>query len=151
MSKHQQLEDDFESGIQHPELSVRKKLTVVDRTALKELLGAYGIFKSDAQQEALKSNSTLQAYGEAVETMMDALGIDEEFLRDILSEKDSEESKKREAIKSKFKIVGKFSRPSDRKHNSKKCREVGFVVTVPDDNQYTTQEAMDFLDIIQEK
>ena len=47
MSKFQQLEDNFESGMGQPEVSVRKNLTVVDRTALKEILGAYGMFKSD--------------------------------------------------------------------------------------------------------
>jgi hypothetical protein len=39
MSKFQQLEDNFEAGMEQPEVSVRKNLTVVDRSALKELLG----------------------------------------------------------------------------------------------------------------
>lgn len=151
MSKFQQLEDNFESGMEHPEISVRKNLTVVDRTALKELLGAYGMFKSDKQQEALKTNSSLQAYGDAVETMMDALGIDEEFLRNILDQYDQPERKRKEELQSKFKIVGKFTRPSHQTRNGKKCRELGFTVVVSEDDEYPLIECMEFLDIIQGK
>jgi len=121
-----------------------------DRTALKELLGIYGMFKSDKQKEALKSNSSLQAYGEAVETMMDALGIDEHFLRNILNQSGSPEKKREEELRNKFKIVGTFSRPSDQGHNGQKCRELGFIVTVPYDGNYTLNDSMDFINLRRE-
>lgn len=126
-------------------MSIKRNLELVDRTALKELLGAFGMYKSDRQKEALKSNSSLMAYGEAVETMLDAFGLSEQDLRDMLIEYDSDNSKERRELNSKFRIVGTFSRPSNSKHNGKKCRDVGFTIMVPEDNNFTIEETMKFV------
>ena len=103
-----------------------------DKTSLKEVLGMYCTYTSPRQQEALKTNKELQAYGEAVETMMDALGIDETYLRSLLEQSESTESIEDDCVD--FKIVGCFSSPTDDKHNGVRCRKVGYTIEFPEES-----------------